>query len=441
MKFFVHKLGCPKNDVDADYISARLIADGHEPVATAEEADSIIVNTCGFILPAKEESIAEIFRLGLLKKEGKLKYLYASGCLSQRYGTELLSEIPELDGTFGLGAMDSLAATMSDGERPAQVHRTEAGRLSYIAAEKRFIADNLPYAYIKISDGCDRLCSFCAIPAIRGQYRSRPLEPILNEARFLASHGKRELILVSQEATLYGHDLRDGSNLLKLLQDLESIEEVRWIRLMYLYPTQLSEQLIDYIVSPDNKTLNYFDLPLQHISEEILASMKRRMNRERIESVLRMIRSKSRDATIRTTFIVGFPGESQRHFAELREFIESFQFDRLGVFTYSPEEGTPSTDYDRKVPEKKKTARLDELMSLQRDIALAKNNSLIGTTKEVIIDAVPDNGAATGRTRADCPEIDQEVFVTGEGIEIGDICRVRIDGVDGYDLVGTKVKG
>ena len=441
MKFFVHKLGCPKNDVDADYISARLIADRHEPVATPEEADSIIVNTCGFILPAKEESIAEIFRFAALKSDGRLKHLYASGCLSQRYGAELLSEIPELDGTFGIGAIDSLAASMADGKRADKVHRTEAERLRYISSEKRFIADKLPYAYIKISDGCDRLCSFCAIPLIRGKYRSRPLESILNEARFLASHGKKELILVSQEATLYGHDLRDGSSLLKLLQELDKIEDVRWIRLMYLYPTQLNEDLIDYVVDPENKTLNYFDLPLQHIDDEILASMKRRMTRERIESVLRMIRSKSPEATIRTTFIVGFPGEKEKHFAELRDFIESFEFGRLGVFTYSSEEGTPAADYDRKVSEKKKTARLDELMLIQRDIAVSKNNSLIGTTKEVIIDAVPDDGPAVGRTRADCPEIDQEVFVSGNAINIGDICEVRIDGAEGYDLIGHKVKG
>jgi len=441
MKFFVHKLGCPKNDVDADYISARLIADGHEPVATPEEADSIIVNTCGFILPAKEESIAEIFRLAQLKNDGNLKHLYASGCLSQRYGTELISEIPELDGTFGIGAIDSLAAVMSDGKRSEQIHRTEAERLRYISSEKRFIADNLPYAYIKISDGCDRLCSFCAIPSIRGKYRSRPMESILNEARFLASHGKKELILVSQESTLYGHDLRDGSNLLKLLQELDRIEDLCWIRLMYLYPTQLSEDLIDYVTGFDNKTLNYFDLPLQHISDEVLSSMKRRMTRERIESVLRMIRSKSPETTIRTTFIVGFPGEKEKHFAELSDFIESFEFDRLGVFTYSPEEGTPSADYDDQISEEMKSERLDKLMLIQRDIAMAKNNSLIGTTKEVIIDAVPEDGDAVGRTRADCPEIDQEVFVSGNEISVGDICEVHIDRVEGYDLIGHKVKG
>jgi ribosomal protein S12 methylthiotransferase len=435
MKFYLLKLGCPKNDVDADYITARLTAEGHQAVASPEEAESVIVNTCGFILPAKEESINALLELGRLKKEGKIRALYATGCLSQRYGDELLKGMPEIDGTFGLGEMDSLARTMAKSGRLDKTVRHPAARLGYISGEIRHIGDDLPYAYLKISDGCNRSCSFCAIPGIRGKYRSRPLAAIIEEARFLAEHGKKEIIIVSQEATRYGYDLKSKENIITLLRELDKIEKIEWIRLLYLYPDRVNRELIDYIAG-DNKTLKYFDLPLQHINDDILKNMKRRPGKMQIEKIISDIRETVPDAALRTTFIVGFPGETQRHFEELRDFVIESRFDRLGVFTFSQEEGTAAEKLRPRVSDRVKSARLDELMSLQREIALDKNNSLIGTVKKVIIDSTGEGFTARGRTEADCPEIDQEVYVRGRELRKGYIYRVRITAAEGYDLKG-----
>jgi len=438
MKFFVHKLGCPKNDVDADYISARLIAEGHEPVSDPSEADSVIVNTCGFIQTAKEESIEEILRIGQLKKDGNLKTLYASGCLTQRYGDEMLKEMPELDGTFGHGALDSIARAVTESSHNPKTIRMETRKLGYLSFKQRFIADAYPYAYLKISDGCDRPCTYCAIPGMRGRFRSRPLDSIINEARYLAENGKKELILVSQEATLWGYDLPERPNIVRLLEELDKINEVCWIRLMYLYPAQVSDDLIRYLAAP-NKTLNYFDLPLQHVNTDILKNMKRQFNRTQTDDLMRRIRELSPEAVLRTTLIVGFPGETEAQFQELMGFVSEHRFDRLGVFAYSPEEGTPAEQMPDQIPEPVKVKRVDHIMSLQQEIAFLKNNSLIGNVEKVIIDSVEAGKPAVGRTRGDCPEIDQEVFVSGTSLQVGDICRVRIEGVEGYDLTGTRV--
>ncbi|UCD64581.1 MAG: radical SAM protein, partial [Candidatus Zixiibacteriota bacterium] len=277
MKFYIHKLGCPKNDVDADYIAARLIRDGHEPVFDPQQADSIVVNTCGFILSAKEESIHELLRLGLLKKSGRLKTLYASGCLSQRHGNELLGGIPELDGAFGLGELEAVAEAVTRQQKLTTAVFTEADRQSYLDWTERFVDDNLPFAYLKISDGCDRRCAYCAIPDIRGPYRSRPVASVVAEANSLAASGKKELILVSQDVTMYGHNYRgDGQpGITDLLGALEEVDGVEWIRLLYLHPAGVSDRLIDY-VSASRKTLDYYDVPLQHINNELLTAMNRR---------------------------------------------------------------------------------------------------------------------------------------------------------------------
>ena len=440
MKFYIHKLGCPKNDVDGDYIAARLVEAGHDPVTTPEEADSIIVNTCGFILPAKEESIGEILRLGRLKKKGRLKTLYASGCLTQGHGNELLRGMPELDGAFGHGTLDAISEAVTESQRYDRFVGVDTRKLAYLDWRDRLITDNLPYAYLKISDGCDRGCAYCTIPALRGSYRSRPMDSILREANFLAANGKKELILVSQEATLYGYDLPDRPGIMDLLKELDKIDAVKWLRLMYLYPAQLSYQLIDYLVG-DNKTLDYFDLPLQHINSRILKAMRRQGDRPTIETILERIRSRTSEATLRTTLIVGFPGETEQEFAELMEFVTERRFDRLGAFPYSQEEQTPAAAISEQIPEDVKLRRLDELMTLQHDIALDKNNSLIGSVKEVIIDTPTDGTGAVGRTRADCPDIDQEVHVSGREVKTGDMVKVRIDAADAYDLKGTVVEG
>jgi len=439
VKFYLHKLGCPKNDVDGDYISACLIDAGHEPVDAPEKADSVIVNTCGFILPAKEESINEILRLGQLKRNGRLKKLYASGCLSQRYGDELMADMPELDGAFGLGTLDSLARAITASSNNNKCIRILPQQLDYLSWHHRFISDDYPYAYLKISDGCDHGCTYCAIPGIRGKFRSRPIDSILSEAEFLADRGKKELILVSQDATLYGYDFKGRPCILDLLRELEKIERVKWIRLMYLYPPQLEKGLIEYLAA-DNKTLNYFDLPLQHVNSEILSAMGRRITRSETERLIKTIRTISPDAVLRTTFIVGFPGETEQQFEELKGFVAEYQFDRMGAFTYSREEGTLAETFGGQVAEEVKSSRMDELMNLQREIAWAKNEDLIGSLQEVIIDTVEDERTAVGRTRGDCPEIDQEVYVRGNSFCRGDIIGVRIDVAYGYDLEGTFVE-
>ncbi len=440
MKFYVHKLGCPKNDVDADYITARLVAAGHEPVANPEEAESIIVNTCGFILPAKEESINELLRFGQLKKTAHLKKLYASGCLSQRYGDELLSDMPELDGAFGLGALDSLAQAVDGKKTPHKTIKMDSRKLAYLSWKHRFISDDFPYAYLKISDGCDRMCSYCAIPSIRGHFRSRPLDSILNEAQFLAENGKKELILVSQEATLWGYDLPGKPTIVNLLQELETVTDIAWIRLLYLYPSAVSPGLVEYLAD-SNKTVNYFDLPLQHINNDILKAMRRQTDRETTERLLEKIRARSDNAVVRTTFIVGFPGETEEQFEELCDFVRDFRFERMGVFTYSKEDGTAAAELASHVPQEVMAERMDTLMTIQRDIAFEYNNSLIGSTMDVIIDSVMDEGVGVGRTYGDCPEVDPVVYVHAENITVGEICRVRIDAVEEYDIRGSKLEG
>lgn len=438
MKFFIHKLGCPKNDVDADYIAARLIEAGHNPVDDPRDADSVIVNTCGFIRDAKEESIDALLELAQLKNEGRLKRLYATGCLTQRYGDELLVDMKELDGAFGLGALDAIAEAVTDSAHLRQTVRQDIRQLTYLDWKSRFIADRLPYAYVKISDGCDRTCSYCAIPRMRGRYRSRPLRSIVNEAEFLAANGKRELILVSQEATLWGTESGWREGLVDLLNELEAVNGIEWIRLLYLHPARTGPALIDHLAS-DNKTVNYFDLPLQHVNTDLLRAMKRETSRKTIEKLISQIRGRTPEAILRVSFMVGFPGETDDRFAELCEFVEENRFDRVGVLAFSAEEGTVAERLPDQVPDEIKIERIDRLMTLQRDIAFERNNSLIGNIVEVIIDTVGPGRSAVGRTYGDCPEIDQEVIVSGGIPEVGDICRVRIESAEGYDLKGTMV--
>jgi len=439
MRVYIQKLGCPKNDVDAEYIASRLIHDGHEIVASPESADAVIVNTCGFILPAREESINEILRLGQLKNAGVFQRLYATGCLTQKHGDELLQGMPELDGAFGHGALDSLAETVQSGARLTKTVRIETRKLGYLNWRDRFIFDKLPYAYLKISDGCDRACAYCTIPSMRGRYRSRPLKSIVREAEHLAANGKRELILVSQEATMWGNGLPEAANVITLLEALGKIPGVEWIRLMYLHPAALKDELIDYMADSGNKTLPYFDLPLQHINDDILRRMRRVVDRAGIERLLNRIKTSAPHGTLRTTFIVGLPGETEKRFEELMGFIEAWQFDRLGVFPYSAEDGTPAHRMAGQVSERIKNKRSDAIMTRQREFAFARNARMVGSSVDVLIDAVSESGAV-GRTPADCPEIDQEVHISDRSLVVGSMCRVRIDSAEGYDLHGTLAK-
>jgi len=439
LKFYIKKLGCPKNDVDADYIAARLIAAGHEPTVDPQSADAVLVNTCGFIRDAKEESIAAILELARVKDDGDGRRLYATGCLSQRYGDELLVEMPELDGAFGHGTLDSLAESVGRRARHSTAIRHDVRQLGYLGWKDRFIGDDLPYSYLKISDGCDRGCTFCAIPLMRGRFRSRPIDSIVSEAEFLARNGKKELILVSQEATFWGYGLPGAPGLVDLLAALDQVDGVEWIRLMYLHPAAVDARLIDHLAE-DNKTLTYFDLPFQHINSDILVAMQRQCDRADIERLLTAIRSRAPHATLRATLMVGFPGEKEAQFEELLDFVAEQEFDRLGAFTFSAEEGTSAAAMPEQVPAEVACERLDRLMTLQREIAFRRNNSLIGQTVDVIIDTVRDGQPAVGRTRGDCPEIDQEVMISGDRVRAGDLGRARIDGVDGYDLMGVMVR-
>ncbi|MBN2227834.1 MAG: 30S ribosomal protein S12 methylthiotransferase RimO [candidate division Zixibacteria bacterium] len=438
MKFYIKKLGCPKNDVDADYIAGMLIADGHTRVDCDVDADAVVVNTCGFILPAKEESIAEILYYEKLRKAGAIFRLYLTGCLSQRYGSEILKEIDGVDGIFGIGQLEQLRQTIqADSAIRLGNGLGQAVDSGYIAGSKRFVDTIYPYEYLKISDGCDRFCSYCAIPLIRGRYRSRPLDDIVTEARLLAEHGKKEVILVSQEGTAYGRDRGDVS-VIDLLRALETIDGIAWIRLMYLHPESLTEKLIEYMTASE-KVLGYFDMPLQHINKRILKKMNRRITRDRIERLITTIRDASPDNIIRTTFIAGFPGETDKEFDELEAFIADIEFDRLGVFAYSCEENTAAAGFNDQIPDKLAEERRDRLMMLQQQIAFLKNIALIGSTQHVIIDQSDDRNDAVGRTRGDCPEIDQSVIIRGRKLAVGDMLDVEITMAEGYDLIaGNK---
>ena len=442
MKFYIKKLGCPKNDVDGDYIAGLLISRGLQITDNDMEADIVIVNTCGFILPAKEESIEEILYYEQQKKQGVIKRLYVTGCLPQRYGSELKTEMPIIDGFFGLGKIEELADAITGTETgDTIVIRDKSTELTYLTGSRRHIDTARPFDYIKIAEGCDRFCSYCAIPFIRGRYRSRPIRDIIEEAKLLASEGKKEIILVSQEGSGYGRDFDDGTGVVTLLKQLEKVNGIEWIRLMYLHPEAVSDELIEFMTFSD-KVLGYFDIPLQHINDRILKLMNRRTARAQIEKILGKIREISSENIIRTTFIAGFPGEKESEFEELKEFIEAFQFDRLGVFTYSSEEGTKAAMMKNKVSDNVAEERQDILMSVQQQIAFDKNIGLIDKIQQVIIDEIRPDTQAVGRTRGDCPEIDQQVYINGDNLAVGDIVNARAVMAEGYDLIAkAEVSG
>jgi len=322
MKFYIKKLGCPKNDVDGDCLAGLLIKLGHKLVDNESQADTIIVNTCGFILPAKEESINQILYYEELKKQGLIDRLFVTGCLSQRYGKELMRDIPLVDGFYGLGRVNNLAEDLDSESKPV-LRADESSELKYISGDFRYVDRKYPYEYLKIAEGCNRYCAYCAIPSIRGKYRSRSLDSILTEAKMLAENGKKEIILVSQEGSGYGRDLAKEPGILNLLEKLEDIDGIEWIRLMYLHPEAVTDDMINYMAD-SQRVLGYYDIPLQHINDKILKMMNRRAGRQAIENVLDSIRKASADNIIRTTFITGLPGETDREFDELYKFIESF---------------------------------------------------------------------------------------------------------------------
>jgi ribosomal protein S12 methylthiotransferase len=431
-------LGCPKNLVDSEKMLGTLALDGYTLVGDPDGADFVIVNTCGFIESSRAESKAVIREMLDLKKAGRTRGVIVAGCLPQRLGPALLDELPEIDhivGVFGRDEINRVADHLVGGAR----EQRELFRPAPIAAlddRSRLRITPRHYAYLKISEGCDRTCTFCAIPKMRGKHVTKPIEMVVAEARELAADGVRELNLVAQDTTYYGLDLYGKVRLVELLRELEKIDGIDWIRLMYLYPIHFTDELIDTIANSP-KIIPYLDLPLQHINDAVLKRMQRRVNRQQKVELLEKLRTQIDNVVIRTTFIVGFPGETDDQFAELCDFVEEARFERLGVFTYSLEPGTPAIKLDGHLPETVKTERREALMAIQQPIAFEHAGSLIGYELDVLIDEQGEEGGFVGRTFADAPEIDGCVRVQGSDVPVGEFVPVEITAREGYDLLGT----
>lgn len=432
-------LGCAKNQTDAEIMLGILASDGFNITYNPSEADVIIVNTCGFIESAKQESIDAILEMAQYK-EGRCRLLIATGCLAERYSNEILIELPEVDAILGTGDYDKIVQVIKDafkGEKPVicgHKDRTPEERLPRILSTP-------PYtAYLKIADGCDNNCTYCAIPMIRGHFRSRKIEDIVEEAEGLAQNGVKELILIAQDTSRYGKDIYGENSLDKLLDELVKIDKIEWIRVHYFYPEAITDSLLDTMAKYD-KICNYIDMPVQHGNNYILRRMARRTTQEEMLQKIEKIREKMPDCIIRTSIIVGFPGETEEHFNDLYEFVKKARFDRMGVFTYSQEEDTPAASFPDQIDEDIKNERLDRLMTLQQGISLELNNGKIGKTLEVLAEGYDeDSFLFYGRSRGDSIDVDGKVyFATEDEVTAGDIIKVKILDADEYDLTGEVV--
>ncbi len=427
-------LGCSKNRVDSEVMLGILTQNGYKVVNDPAQADVILVNTCGFIQSAKEESIDAILDMARYKKGGRLKKLVVTGCLSQRYGREIRDDMPEVDAVLGVAEYQNLPEILEEafrGERPLRTG--ECGR--FLDAP-RLLTTPPHSAYVKISDGCDNRCAYCAIPLIRGSYQSRPADSILNECRTLAANGATELTLIAQDTSRYGTDLPGAPDLSGLLEQIHEIDGVRWLRALYCYPDTVNVRLLDTIARLP-KVCKYLDLPLQHINAELLKRMNRRGSPELIRGLIEACRA--RGILVRTTFIVGFPGETEAQFEELLTFVRWARFDRLGAFSYSPEEGTAAAYMPDQIEEEVKKDRLDRLMTLQQGISKELNEARVGETTEVLIESF-ENGRYTGRSRLEAPEVDGVIRVKSRRtLKPGDYVHVKITGASEYDLIGEEV--
>lgn len=446
MKLLFVSLGCDKNRVDSEYMIGLLQADealkksGLEMTDDEYEAELIIVNSCCFIGDAKEESIQTILEMAEHKKDGKLKALIVAGCLAQRYKDEIHREIPEVDAVLGTNSYDRIAEAVRNAMSGTYYERFAPLRGLPELRAKRSVTTGGHYAYLKIAEGCDKHCSYCVIPSIRGGYRSVPMETLLKEARELAEGGVKELILVAQETTLYGTDLYGEKSLYRLLDALNEIPGLAWIRLLYCYPEEIDEKLIDAILR-NEKVCHYLDLPIQHANDAILRRMGRRTDRAGLERIVAHLRERIPDIALRTTVICGFPGETQEAHEELMQFINDMEFDRLGAFAYSPEEGTPATMFADQVDEAQKEAWRAEVMELQEEVCCDRNEEMKGRELTVFIEgAVSGEPVYLGRTYRDAPDVDGYLFVrTPETLVTGDIVRVRVTGAYEYDLIGELI--
>ena len=439
-KILFISLGCDKNLVDSEVMLGILADRGFEMTDTEDDADIIIINTCCFINDAKEESINTILEMAEYKKTGPCKALIVTGCLAQRYKQEIVDEIPEVDAVIGTSKYDEIFDAVDQALKGSHfLDVDDLDRLPSVPG-KRILTTGGHYAHLKIAEGCDKHCTYCIIPKIRGNYRSVPMEQLLAEAASLAEQGVKELILVAQETTLYGMDLYGKKSLHILLQELAKIKGIRWIRILYCYPEEIYPELIETIKN-EKKVCHYLDMPIQHASDAILKRMGRRTTKAQLKETVSLLRKEIPDIVLRTTLIAGFPGETQEQHEELMEFVDEMEFERLGVFAYSPEENTPAASMPDQIPEEVKEERRDAILELQQEIAFDKAADMVGRTLYAMIEGkVADEPAYVARTYADSPDIDGYVFVnTGEMLMSGDFVKVKITGSVEYDLIGELV--
>lgn len=440
MKILFVSLGCDKNLVDTEVMLGMLTGKGYSITDDENEADVVVINTCCFIGDAKEESINNILEMAELRKSGQIKALIVTGCLAQRYKEEIQTEIPEVDAIIGTTAIDTIVDTL-EGVLAGQNHNhIEDINLPPVYDKKRIVTTGGHYAYLKIAEGCDKRCSYCIIPKVRGNYRSIPMESLIAEAEQLVEFGAKELILVAQETTLYGKDLYGEKSLPKLLHELCRIDGLYWIRILYCYPEEITDELIETIRT-EEKVCHYLDIPIQHASDNILKRMGRRTNQQELRDMIAKLRERIPDICLRTTLITGFPGETQEDHEELMAFVDEMEFDRLGVFTYSAEEDTPAATFDDQIDEELKKDRQAEIMELQQEIAFEKAQDAVGRTVLAMIEGkLPDEHAYAARTYMDAPGVDGLVFVqTSAELMTGDFVKVRITGSYEYDLIGEIV--
>ena len=437
MKILFISLGCDKNLVDTEVMLGLLASRGYEMTDDETQADVIVINTCCFIHDAKEESIQNILEMAEYKKRGTVKALIVTGCLAQRYRQEIIDEIPEVDEVLGTTAYDKILDAVDAalrGEHEVMLSELDALPLP---DTRRLVTTGGHFAYLKIAEGCDKHCTYCIIPKIRGNFRSVPMERLVREAQELADQGVKELILVAQETTLYGKDLYGEKSLHTLLKKLCEISGLRWIRILYCYPEEITDELIQ-VIKEEPKICNYLDLPIQHANDKILGRMGRRTSKQELVDIIGKLRSEIPDICLRTTLITGFPGETQKQHEELMEFVDEMELDRLGVFTYSPEEDTPAAEMPDQIDEEVKLDRQAELMELQQEIAFDNAQDMVGREVLVMIEGkVADENAYVGRTYRDAPNVDGLIFInTDEELLSGDFARVRVTGAVDYDLIG-----
>lgn len=437
MKVFLVSLGCSKNLVDSEMMLGFLKRAGFLLADNLQQAEIAIVNTCAFIKEAKQESIDTVFELVQLKKKKKLKSIIVAGCLPQRYKYSLLELLPEVDGFLGIGSIDKIKEVISQSLDKKHPFFDDKPHHWKTFKERIFLTPE-HYAYLKVADGCDNRCSYCVIPQIRGRYCSRPIETVVNEAKFLVERGVKEINLISQDTTLYGRDIYGQTKLNELLLKLTKIKDLKWLRILYAHPKHFKRSLLE-IIAQEPKICKYIDLPIQHINDKILQVMQRKVDSSTIKQLIALLRKVVPNIALRTSVIVGFPGETEKNFKELYDFVSNVRFDRLGVFKYSAEENTKAAKMRPQLPEKEKENRLKKIMLLQQKIIREKNNGLIGKKMDVLIDELSSKHEAIGRTQFDAPEVDGLVFVKGQNLKTGDLIKVKMTDSYVYDLVGEKL--